>query len=87
MQFDTEAAAKLIATHSVGVGVQGIGIGAVVFGFTPVHNVGVMLGVSVGVGEQLTTAKGYGTTQSVGVNVAVGVQVAIWFAAPAVIGP
>jgi len=61
VQLETEAAAKSTVMQSVGVGVQGIGNGAVVSGLKPVHWVGVRLGVGVGVGVQSTFAKGKST--------------------------
>ena len=77
MQFVTREAAKSIVTQSVGVGVHGIGRGAVVFVLKLVHRVAVIEGVSVGVGVQSKTANGNSTRHSVGVGVGVGVQVAI----------
>jgi len=79
VQLSTAAAPT--TKQSVGVGVQGTGIGAVVFGLKPTHSVGVIVGVGVGVGVQSSTAKGNSTKQSEGVGVGVGVHVATVFAA------
>ncbi len=76
MQGKTANAAKEIAAHCVGVGVQGTCNGTVAAAGC-VHNVGVALGVSVGVGVQSIKANGKFTAHSVGVGVTVGVQVTI----------
>lgn len=87
VQGKTAKAAREIAAHCVGVGVQGPG-GEAVTTTRSLHNVGVALGVSVGVGVQSINANGNFTAHSVGVGEIVGVQVIIGLLAlRAVIGP